>query len=191
MGEDVDLNSRLFELPANGNAILPPEESLELNELPEAVIEQVRFEENMQELSTVRQMNKPKVMDFGSAGKAYIVADYCERDIGTFSKFYVVNEIDISTDGNLMGGGLSFLELDENGVETDDPYVQFSFTKPGYERQGLGLRRLIILNEINKKLFHRNLTSGSFIEPNIEALWQRLEQAGLAEKIEENHYRFR
>ena len=191
MGEDFNLNSKLFELPADGEVVLPELEEVALEDIPESVIDQIQFEERTQVLSSTRALGKARVLDFGPAGNAYLLTYHAERDVGVFSRFYVVNEIDTTNSGEIMGAGISFLELSDNGQETDVPCVQYTFTKHEYERQGLALRRLIILNMANKMIFKRPLASGSFVDPGVEQLWQKLEAAGLATKIEEGYYLFK
>lgn len=188
MGEG---QTRLFELTTENKVSIPPAIEIEWSDIPDSVTEQVLFENNSQELSESEAYKKPLAMDFGEAGKSYVMAYWARRKLGGIVDFYVTHLIDTTTSGDVTGGIISFIELDEDGEPTEEgPYVQFNFTKSDYEKRGLALRRLISLNKATKQLFNLPLSSGSFFAPGVENIWQKLEAAHLVEQFEPHYYRF-
>lgn len=90
-----------------------------------------------------------------------------------------------------MGMANSILETE--GTEADKPFVQFTRNAEDFHKQGLALRRLIVLNEVNRMFFNLSLGSGSFsaTSDNARKTWERLAAAGLALKLDEDIYRFK
>lgn len=196
MGEDVVTNPKLFELPPDGKVLLPDFEIVRQEDLPEEAIYQIDLNMGLHEAIRRRLIKTPLKLDFNSAGYAYLMAYDFEAGNEGLAKFRGVFEADISADGEYMGSGFSLIDLDEVGREKVRPYVGHTFTEPGFIRKGLGLRRLFILNEANKKWFGDSLGSGLFIpsdddeDPYAKAMWEQLVAHGFAVKEDET-FRFK
>ena len=61
------------------------------------------------------------------------------------------------------------------------PFVGNTFTNDGLRRQGLGTRRLTLLNELCKKFFKERLRSSTIRTDESTGVWENLVQKGLAE----------
>lgn len=195
MGEKIKRNLSLFELPAHGEVHLPPFETTQMELVPQPALDQVEFDLRVQEAVKKKLLRHPARMDFGPGGRVYLFAYDFESGIEGTAKFRGIFASDISPDGRAMGSGYSFIELDEKDRERTRPIVGHTYTEPAFARQGLGLRRLIILNEANKKWFKDSLGSDSFVteregSSQAKRLWEQLETAGLAVK-EDIAYRFK
>ena len=127
-------------------------------------------------------------LDFAERGGVF-VADYAgtSQQGVDFTEVYMA---DTDTNGNVMGSGIvALIQGDEDLRNT--PMVRYTQTEPIYQRRGLGLRRLVIMNEVAKRFFGTALSSSlvSLIQPEAESLWQRLETNGLA-ATQGERYRF-
>lgn len=188
----------LFELPPETKPILPPFIKIGWADLPRQVTNQFEFDNRLQEISSLELARNPQVLDFAEKGRAYVVAFHAKRNADNV-RLNIIHEVDLSQEQIVAGGGTTFLELDEDNKPThENPYVQFTFTRPDYTRRGLALRRLLILDEANKSIFGRHLESGGFTgeETGAEEVWKKLGAAGLVEhfevpEFEEIKYRFK
>lgn len=197
MGEDLDINHKLFELPPQGEVQLPNFEEVRLEEVPQLALEEVDFDFRIQEAIRRKLIRLPVKLDFGRGGQMYLFAYDYESGVEGLAKFRGLFAADISADGQAMGSGYSLIDLDEVGRERVRPYVGHTFTEPGFIRMGLGLRRLIVLNEANKRWFKDSLGSGNFIPvgengetSHSKEVWERLEAKRLVVKEGEG-YRFK
>ncbi len=190
MGEDITPNSRLFEIPPDGKVVLPELQQLVHQEVPPSVLEQIDLEMRIQEINIYQAEKTPFLADFGSAGKAYLLAYYLERRVPWVDRFYSVYEVDLASSGEVIGSGSSLIDLDNVKRETTRPYMWHTNTNEDYQDRGLGMRRLVLLNEINKRLFRDSLGSGSLTAPEPVHIWERLVEKGLVIKEGEG-YRFR
>jgi hypothetical protein len=194
MGEEIDFNPKLFELPSEGEVVLPNFEEVRLEDVPRLALDQIDFDMRIQEINR-KPIKLPVRLDFNEAGLVYLLAYDFDSSIEGSAKFRSIYLADISQEGQAMGSGYSLIDLDETGREKVRPYVGHTFTEPDFTRQGLGLRRLVILNEANQRWFGDSLGSGAFVSSQGESsqakgLWNQLETHGLAVKEGEG-YRFR
>lgn len=83
--------------------------------------------------------------------------------------------LDEGSDGEMLGYG--FITFFNNGIAR----VGDTFTNNEYRRQGLGRRRLELMNGITSQLYGQVLHSGLSIEPEAESIWQTLVDEGVAE----------
>jgi hypothetical protein len=195
VGEDLDLSSKLFEIPADRKVVIPDFEKVRYEDIPAIVIDQVDFDLRILEMVSKELVRLPVKLDFKEAGKAYLLAYDYDSSLDGSAKSRAIFEADVSLDGRAMGSGYSLIELDAVGREQVRPAVGHTFTEPDFTRQGLALRRLFILNEANKKWFGDALGSGTFVSSEgqdspAKAMWEQLEAMGLAVK-EDERFRFR
>lgn len=101
--------------------------------------------------------------------------------------------IDLDSNGKEEGHG----EIRMN-VSNDDPYfknkpfVGYTATEDGFRRQGLGTRRLLIMNTFTQILYDLPLHSDTLITDDARRLWERLVAEGKAIKYQEGkNERFR
>lgn len=82
----------------------------------------------------------------------------------------------------LLGVGSASLMLNpESDYQKDQPFVRFTKTSPEYRREGLGIRRLQLLDALCKRLWSFPLRSSDSILPEARAVWEKLCELGLAE----------
>ena len=99
------------------------------------------------------------------------------------SNAYVV---DLDPDGRQVGAGeIRFALTNTRDFFRDKPFVGWTETEPGHQRQGLGKRRLLIMNLAATALYKHPLHSGTLMSDDAESLWQKLTADGLAEKYTE------
>jgi hypothetical protein len=160
-----------------------------LKQIPLAALREIERRNFRSDTTTLEHLGSAFKLDFGDAGSAAILAYYREK-YGGLNKSFEVYAADISRNGELMGVGASSLEVDPVTGQEGVPFVVYTHTERPFLSLGLGLRRLIVLNQANKQLFNLPLHSGAALEPEAEKLWQRLEQEGLTIK-EGPRYRFK
>jgi hypothetical protein len=187
MGEDIPDNPVLFELPAEGTVAIPNFEEIARNEVPEEVLGAISAQDRKGTITISELLGMPQAANFGEGGLAYIVPYYEER-ASMANQQNAIYVVDVDTSGELLGIGVSSLTLDNQGHPKGLPFVRdtMSYTKG----RGLGLRRLVLLNEINKRLFDLRLSSNTMGNPQAERLWQFLVQKGFAEEKEIGRYQF-
>ena len=159
--------------------------------VPQKVNEQIFAQQHFDEVKKSSEVGQPLVMDFGDSGQV-IVLVFQERRLN-LSRSCAVYAVDISPISEVMGFGVSLLPLDENNhFKGEQPQVQFTLTKDRFREQGLGTRRLLILNEVNKNLFHQYLKSGTFAShhPGVEKAWEKLVSRGFAVQEKDGGYKF-
>lgn len=83
--------------------------------------------------------------------------------------------LDKKSSGEMVGYG--FVTFFNNGVAR----VGDTFTDEDHRRQGLGRRRLYLMNMLTNQLRGQVLYSGISIEPEAQSLWLRLVDEGVAE----------
>ncbi|MEX1059191.1 MAG: hypothetical protein WEC17_02055 [Candidatus Saccharimonadales bacterium] len=186
--------TKIFEFPGNEDYKIPEFQDCDIEQIPRIVHEQIDEQRRFDEVKNAVLLRKPLMTDFAEAGKVFLLAYYQQSMAeGYQSKHYAVYGVDVSQSGELMGSGLSLLELDEsNHAKGEPPFVQYTRTQESSRNQGLAIRRLIVLNEANKALFKMPLTSGMFASGDqaAEAAWQHLVAKNFAVQDEHGGYRF-
>jgi hypothetical protein len=184
MGEEIDSNPKIFELPADGPVLLPEFEEIKVKDLPEGARFLINSDMGAIEATNRKMIKVPIKLVFEDAGTSYLVAYDFESGLEGLAKFRGVFAADISASGEGMGSGYSLIDLDEAGRENVRPYIGHTFTQPAFEHQGLGVRRLLIINEANKKWFKDSLGSGQFAGvvgeiSHAKNIWELLVSKGL------------
>ncbi|HET9721456.1 MAG TPA: hypothetical protein VFP32_00290 [Candidatus Saccharimonadales bacterium] len=186
--------SMLFEMTGSDFNI-PQFQECVLEEVPQAVRDQISDEAvRLQEVAQPTLLRRPVLLDFGGHGKTYLLAYHQIKQVeGYETRDKAIYAVDLSENEEVMGYGVSLLDLDDNDQEKDGPpFVQWTSTSQEFAKRGLGVRRLIILNEANKFFFNHLMSSGSFTgdNPAAQLAWERLVRHGMAVKDEDGSYRF-
>lgn len=132
-------------------------------------------------------------LDFGNSSKVFI-KPFLQRVFYTRSpaESHLLYAADIDEAGTVLGIGLSVRHAQEYGSDPL-PFVGYNRTYAGYQNRGLGLRRLMALNQACKAIYAEPLASGEFTDRSADnpeiMIWERLLQAGLAIRTEAG-YRF-
>lgn len=72
------------------------------------------------------------------------------------------------------------------------PFIGYTGTTENYQRQGLGVRRIEVMNAFSEMHYNSPVYSDSLLSPSAEKVWEFLQTSGHAEKIQEGDlYRFR
>ncbi|HZP55522.1 MAG TPA: hypothetical protein VFB03_02000 [Candidatus Saccharimonadales bacterium] len=184
--------SKLFEIPEDGRTTLP---DFEESSNPEARRMLLRIPGESQ--SIFRPDEGFWQLDFGDSGKAYLMPflsfDRWHSDYPPEThRFYVA---DFSRSGGLMGYSYSIHELRRlHSPPPNNPFEGFTTTSSPYTRRGLGLRRLVVLNEACKRSYGKPLGSGYFLDSSPDAparkAWKNLVRRGLATVTSHETYRF-
>lgn len=123
-------------------------------------------------------------------------ADSSGRDFGFEGSFAKL--IDINVNKLHIGEGSIIHGYDIGNPASDGkPYVAWTGTAEGFRKQGLGLRRLKVMNVVAQELYGKPLNSDSefFIEEEARSLWRHLVQQELADRYSETYgglrYRFK
>lgn len=69
----------------------------------------------------------------------------------------------------------------------DKPFVGYTGTEEKYQKQGLGRRRLFLMNALAKTLYNNPVYSDTVITDEAKSLWEKLVQENLAKKIKEGN----
>ncbi len=120
---------------------------------------------------------------------------YVAQQIKKFGdEFKEQNTYFVDTRNNeITGRGELRLGLEtEEEYYKDKPTVGYTFTKEDYQNQGLGKRRIEIMNAFSRMDHGLPLYSDTLMaDKNAEKVWQSLEQKGKAKKIQEGDtYRY-
>ena len=194
MSETSPARPKLFQLPERDNYQLPPLKKCDMENVPREVHEQIYHQRATDEVAKSTLLGSPLNIDFGEAGRVFVLAYHQQKTLDGYpSKDYAVYTVDIGQNGELMGYGLSLLELDAKNQEVSEPpFLRYTYTPNNFRGQGLATRRLIVLNEANKSLFKHFLSSGSSRQgaPAAEGAWQSLVAKGFAVEGENGNYRF-
>jgi len=171
-------------------------------------------------IDTTAQVQIPNQVMEWFEGRSSLLIDPRNYLQGNFSAFYVINHqsgdrtfaarqtktydtngdteelvylIDVDSDGIEEGHG----EIRMN-ISNDDPYfknkpfVGYTETEGGFRRQGLGTRRLLMMNTFTQMLYDLPLHSDTLIADDARRLWERLAVEGKAIKYPEGqNERFR
>jgi len=184
--------TKMFQFTEGSTPDIPALLECELEDVPENVGHQIQILANTFEASNLQPSGKPMYMDFGKGGKVYVLAfNQTNHSEGYEVRIDAAYAVDINTQGKIMGVGISFLGLDENGQEKGyPPIMAWTNTEDEFKSQGLGTRRLVVLNEANKQMFNHFLTSGEAINEAAEAAWRKLTAVELAVQENDGSYRF-
>src|SRR6185437_9188808 len=107
-------------------------------------------------------------MDFGTGGKIYFKTFIrSEQTKHGPKESHEVFCVDVNEDNQPMG--FAYAVKREAPGYYRGPLVDMSWTEPGYGRQGLGLRRLVALNQICHMLYSQDLESGRFLDMRDDA----------------------
>lgn len=68
------------------------------------------------------------------------------------------------------------------------PLVSFTQTYNNYVKQGLGTRRLFLMNAMTQMLYKLSLYSDTLNSPDMKKIWESLVKQGKASKFKENEY---
>jgi hypothetical protein len=135
---------------------------------------------------TVEQFDPLLVAEFDEGGNTYLgaqVKTYWTND-ETERLVYV---FDTDPSGGIIGKGLVRKALNEQDDLADDmPFVGYSKTVKPFRKQGLGQRRLLIMNEASERIFGLPLHSDINITEGAQRIWLHLVEAGLAVEYLEN-----
>ena len=101
----------------------------------------------------------------------------------------VVFVVDTDESGNKIGMGLLGFGVGDHPPALKKPYVAYTQTEQGRRQEGLGTRRLRLMNQLALRLFDQPLNSDPESDLSIEAMytWQKLVRAGEAEGYEEEN----
>jgi hypothetical protein len=194
MGEDVDEKQKLFELPSDGDISLPVAEQSSDPEIEQIISDATAVAERSKDHLRIKLDPATYRFDFGSSGSVYIKTAHQQSYYSDKTEnSHLIYAIDLDNSGQVMGSALSIFHSDYGGEE-NHPFVGWNQTKARFYRQGLSLRRLIVLNEMCKQLYGDKLTSsGIFVDRSPEnpaiKTWESLARVGLIEKTEPG-YRF-
>lgn len=106
--------------------------------------------------------------------------------------------IDVDKGQTIVGRShLVYVPEGTDAIDAGFPYVAYTETDPKKRKQGLGRRRLMVMNLLANTLHEQPLHSDSdwFREDEATSLWERLEQEGKAvrykDKNGDNRFRFK
>ena len=126
---------------------------------------------------------------------------YGRIDCSNEDVVYLVNQLEQTAEDDIMTYMLDTRKGDNIGYAImrnsssylkDLPYVDYTETEFDFERQGLALRRLKIMNAISRAIYGKPLSSGIEVEPEAEKVWNKLVKEGLVKERKQNihHYVF-
>ncbi len=98
--------------------------------------------------------------------------------------------IDVNEDNIHIGHGEIMVDNSEKEIYKDQPFVAYTDTVKKYRRQGLGMRRLYVMNALSQAFYQLPLYSGFAIKPSAEGVWQRLVEQGVAKIYEDERFVF-
>jgi hypothetical protein len=93
--------------------------------------------------------------------------------------------IDYRGEENIGHGELRYCFLNNSDVCKNKPFVGNTATEKKYQKTGLGLRRLFLLNALSKTLYNYPLNSDEIITDQAKNLWENLVKEGKAKKYKE------
>lgn len=135
--------------------------------------------------------------DRGMLEGAHVIIhpDGNETYVATTTKIYSGDDVEESTyfidmqGGSVAGYGELRKNLTKGGSYfTDKPLVGYTETEPTMRRQGLGLRRLEIMNAFSQMKYQLPLYSDTLLQPDAKRRWEELVQVGKAEKFKEGRH---
>ncbi len=196
--ENLDFKNKKFDLEKvkddfckffRGSSI----EEIDLNNIPK---EAMTFFENHSELLISSKDYKPGNFEFfflikHSNGDITYLAqqtkNYHEKvGIERLTYFWETRNKE-----NIGHGELRYNISDKDEFFKNKPFVGFSETEKEFQKQGLGKRRLLLMNAYSQMLYQLPLYSSDIITPKAENIWVQLEGEGLAQKlIGENRKRY-
>lgn len=129
----------------------------------------------------------------------------------TYQKYYYSNYQDVFMyfldcyfNDEFRGYGVIRYSLDDEESDldniksfsrfTENPIIEYAFTKSEFRRQGLTQRRLILMDCFTKGFFNKCLYSGSVTSNESRSLWEKLVEKRLVEEAEDlfgSLYKFR
>lgn len=99
--------------------------------------------------------------------------------------------VDVDHSGDCVGIGIvTHIVGSLSPAFFDKPFVGFTETEIGAQRQGLGRQRLLIMNDLSEKHFGAPLNSDSYgdTEPEARRIWLKLIREGRAEEYLEGYF---
>ncbi|HEY4964658.1 MAG TPA: hypothetical protein VIH90_08280 [Candidatus Saccharimonadales bacterium] len=142
---------------------------------------------------SVARVGIPQVVDYPDAGKTYLelYEELYDRGTPGITDFKSLRLVDLSESGEVMGYGVVTLwtGAPPNDEMQTTPFVDITRTHDKFARQGLGRRRLLVMNAASRRFFNLPLSASSVITDDALRLWQKLEVDGLVIKSEDT-YRF-
>jgi len=134
-----------------------------------------------------------QIFDYPDGSKTYLEQhnEFFNRGTPGITDFTSLRLVDLAKNKEVVGHGVVTLWT---GAPEDDkfqtrPFVDFTRTYDKFKRQGLGRRRLLVMNAASRRFFNLPLYASKIINDDALRLWQKLEDDGLVVKSDDT-YRF-
>ena len=127
------------------------------------------------------------VVNHDSGGKTYITSGVKSYLTDTKPIEQTIVLQDVNENGDEKGHGSIKRILMDPGY-LNEPYVGYSETETQYQRQGLGVRRLLLMNALTQSFFNLPLYS-MFANDSAQKVWNKLVKEGTALQINSNGFR--
>lgn len=125
------------------------------------------------------------LIDHNNQERTYIANEIRETQSNKIGSMGLidVNQSDMPVGyGEVDFGRFSFLE--------GKFFVGYTETFPEFQKQGLGTRRLYVMNALCQAFYQSPLNSGFGLGLGAERLWERLVEQGVAEVVKDRRYVF-
>ena len=95
-------------------------------------------------------------------------------------------------DGEKVGHGeIRWNDTSKDPFFVDKPFVGMTRTEEDFRREGLGLRRIKLMNAIAQMRYGKPLYSSTLMTREAKSVWGKLQEQGIAERfMEGDHERF-
>jgi len=163
---------------------------LNINDLPPAVLD--FFESNskkfvLPEVYQPKDFKKFMLVNFDNGDRTYIanqVKKYNEEEDGTEDLNYLV---DYRGDENIGHAELRY-NLSDSEYFQNKPFIGYTNTEEKYQKTGLGMRRIFLLDALAKTFYNHSVCSDTVITDQAKSLWEYLVQDGKAKKFKEGEH---
>jgi hypothetical protein len=159
---------------------------LQIEELPEDIL---KFFENNSARFILPKDYKPEnfknflLVNHENGDQTYIANQtkkYDNKNVEDLS--YLV---DYRGEDNLGHAELRYNHSSDSEYFKDKPFVGYTVTEEKYQKQGLGRRRLFLMNALAETLYNNPVYSDTIITDEAKNLWEKLVQENLVKKIKE------
>jgi hypothetical protein len=188
---DTPEKPKIFSLPEEGKLNLPVIELSSNKTAEQAVLKAVAEGGKANDFLELIPSENFWQADFGEKGIVYI-KPYLQRTlyIDGPRESQVLYTADLDESGKVLGMTSSVYHY-EKDKENEPPFVAMNHTEAGFHGRGLGLRRLLVLNEACRQYYDTPLISGVFVDESPEnpavKIWESLVRSGLAAKTADGY----